>query len=520
MSTTGHENIDRFYALAAHASLISDPAEIFRQSRALLLRMIPADYFLIFYDDKLRECLAASFAYNILPLPTIEEITIPYQDPLIKEVLISRQTVVRQDCMEPLVHDVSQELIIPIFTPEEVLGSLYFARLAERPFTAEEIRLAELCAFLLVAPMERAHWEQRSRQTHEILNSFREKYLSILDALPYPAMVIDPDADRLEEVNRAFLDWMGYDRRQIFLSRFSELCRSQGDFDNGKAWPPHSSRVQIVDPNGVLHEVQALSASLSTQEPGKRIITFISDWRPARQEGLQQDAEILIRTLAHDLKAPLQSLKGYATLLLEEQGSDLPAAASTYLERMSSNIEQMERLIADLLDLSRLNSGDFPFQEADSFEILKSALDSLSGLIEKRPVNLIIDSTLPRIVCNASQIAQVFTNLISNALKFTRGIAIPNIEVGCSATEEDFEFYVKDNGVGIAPEDLERIFDLFYTRDTGEGSKSTGVGLTIVKRIVERHHGRVWAESVPGVGTVIKFTLPQVLHRQATLAGE
>ncbi len=520
MPTTGHENIDRFYALAAHASLISDPAEIFRQSRALLLRMIPADYFLIFYDDKLRECLTASFAYNILPLPTLEEITIPYQDPLIKDVLISRQTVVRQDCLEPLVHDVSQELIVPIITPDEVLGSLYFARLAERPFTAEEIRLAELCAFLLVAPMERAHWEQRSRQTHDILNSFREKYLSILDALPYPAVVIDAEADRLEEVNRAFIDWLGYDRRQVFLCRFSELCRSQEEFGEGHAWPPHSARVQVVDPAGGLHEVQALSAVLSTQEPGKRIITFLSDWRPAHPEGVQQDAEILIRTLAHDLKAPLQSLKGYATLLLEEQGGDLPVAATTYLARMSINIEQMERLIADLLDLSRLSSGDFPFQEADSFEILKSALESLAGLIEKRPVNMIIDSTLPRIICNYTQMTQVFANLLSNALKFTHGIAIPNIEVGCSATEEDFEFYVKDNGIGITPEDLDRIFDLFYTRDASEGGKSTGVGLTIVKRIVERHHGRVWAESAPGQGTVIKFTLPQLLHRQVTLAGE
>ncbi|HNW59034.1 MAG TPA: ATP-binding protein [bacterium] len=520
MSTTGHENIDRFYSLAAHASLISDPAEIFRQSRALLLRMIPADYFLIFYDDKLRECLTASFAYNILPIPTLEEITIPYQDALIKEVVISRQTVIRQDCMEPLVHDVSQELIVPIITPEQVLGALYFARLAERPFTAEEIRLAELCAFLLVAPMERAHWEQRSRQAHEILNSFREKYLSILDALPYPAVVIDPEADRLEEVNRAFLDWTGYDRRQVFLSRFSDLCRLQRAFENGAAWPPHAAAAQVVGPHGTLPEVQALTSPLSTQEPGKQIVTFISDWRPARREGPQQDAELLIRTLAHDLKAPLQSLKGYATLLLEEQGGDLPAAASTYLERMSSNIEQMERLIADLLDLSRMSSGDFPFQEADSFEILKSALESLSGLIEKRPVNMIIDSTLPRIICNHTQMTQVFTNLISNALKFTQGIAIPSIEVGCNATDEDFEFYVKDNGIGIAPEDLERVFDLFYTRDATAGAKSTGVGLTIVKRIIERHHGRVWAESIPGEGTVIKFTLPQVLHRQVTLAGE
>jgi len=520
MSNTDYENIDRFYALAANASLISDPAEIFRQARPLLLGMIPADYFLIFFNDKLRECLSASFAYNILPLPTIEEVTIPYQDLLISDLLISRQTVSRQDHIDPLVLDVSQELFVPIITPEEVPGALYFARMTEEPFSAEEIALAEFCAYLLVAPMERAHWEERSQRSHEILNTFREKYLAILDALPYPAVVIDPAEDRLEEVNRAFLEWTGYDRRQIFMCRFSDLCRTPLAFCQTAAWPSGPEKAQVADAKGALHEVQAFHSWLTSREPEKRIVTFVSDWRPARGEEPQPDAELLIRTLAHDLKAPLQSLKGYATLLWEEQGYHLPAGAVTYLERISANIEKMEHLIADLLDLSRLNGGEVPFQEADSFEILKNALDSLAGLIEKRPVNMIIDSTLPRITCNSVQMTQVFTNLISNALKFTHGVEIPSVEVGCTAVEDDYEFYVKDNGVGIAPADLEHIFDLFYSRDADEKNRSTGVGLTIVRRIIEAHHGRIWAESTPGKGTVIRFTLPQLLSRQVTFAGE
>ncbi len=520
MSYTGNDNFDRFYALAANASLISDPAEIFRQCRPLLLGMIPADHFLVFYNDKLRECLSASFAYNILPLPTIEEVTIPYQDPLITDLLISRQTVTRQDYIDPLILDVSQELFVPIITPEEVPGALYFARMTESPFTGAEIALAEFCAYLMVAPMERAHWEERSQRSHEILNSFREKYLAILDALPYPAVVIDPAEDRLEEVNRAFLEWTGYDRRQIFQCRFSALCRTPMAVRDGAAWPPCPEKVQVAAANGTLHEVQAFSSWLASREPEKRIITFVSDWRPARETEPQPDADLLIRTLAHDLKAPLQSLKGYATLLQEEQGYHLPAGAVTYLERISANIEKMEHLIADLLDLSRLNGRELPFQEADSFEILKNALDSLSGLIEKRPVNMIIDSTLPRIICNSVQITQVFSNLISNALKFTRDVEIPSVEVGCATLEDEYEFYVKDNGIGIATGDLEHIFDLFYSRDADERNRSTGVGLTIVKRIIEAHHGRIWAESSPGEGTVIRFTLPQLLSRQVTFAGE
>lgn len=520
MSNTGHDNIDRFFALAANASLISDPAEIFRQSRALMLPMIPADHYLIFINDKLRESLIASFAYNTLPSPTEEEISIPYQDILIKDLLISRQTVLRQDFSDALVMDVSQELIVPIITPEEVLGCLYFARLDPLPFTAREVHTAEMAAYLMVAPMERLLWERRTQQTHEILNSFREKYLSILDALPWPAIVFDPADDRIEEVNRAFLEWTGHNRRDLFSRRFSEICRSESRREHMELWPPEAGRVLVAGADEHLLEAQSFSAWLTARMPEKRIVTFTTA-APAGTQAVQApETETLIRTLSHDLKAPLQSLKGYATLLWEEYGYHFPVAATNYLDRIFANLEQMERLISDLLDLSRASGSDLAFEEVDSFEILKNALESLAGLIEKRPVNLIIDSTLPRITCNQTQMTQVFINLISNALKFTRDSAIPSIEVGCNRSDGDFEFYVKDNGIGIPAQEIDHIFDLFFTRDAGDEGKGTGIGLTIVKRIIERHHGRIWAESQGGQGAVIRFSLPRVLERHAAFAGE
>lgn len=519
MSQFGQEHIDRFYALAAHASCISDPGEIFRQSRALVFDMIPYDHYLIFFNDKLRECLSASFTHNIMPSPTQEEIVIPYDHALIKDLLLSRQTVVRQGSPDALLENAEEELFVPVHAPEEVLGCIYFARMVPKVFTADEIRRAEFCSFLLANPMERIHWERRAQQTHDILSTFREKYLSILEAVPYPAVVTDAQTDRIEEVNRAFLEWSGYDRQTVFTHAFSALCMTEERIDQ-EIWPPRPASVELAAADGQRLAATVFSSWLTTQVPERRLIIFISDWREQSPLSGQTSAETVIHTLSHDIKAPLQSLKGFATLLREEYGYHLPAQASTYLERMFVNLEQMEHLVTDLLDLSRLTHGETFFEEVESTEILRNALESLSGLIEQRPVNMIIDSTLPRIICNVTQLTQVFTNLISNALKFTRFVDIPSIEIGCNLQNGEYEFYIKDNGSGIAASDLGHIFELFYTRDEDQENKSTGVGLTIVKRIIERHHGRIWAESSPGEGATIKFTLPRVLTRQEALIEE
>jgi len=164
--------------------------------------------------------------------------------------------------------------------------------------------------------------------------------------------------------------------------------------------------------------------------------------------------------------------------------------------------------------LSRVGRIDSRMEWANVTDILKDALDSLSGLMEHRSINLIIDSSLPTIWCEPTQLTRVFINLIANALKFTATVSMPSIEIGCNMFEHDYEFYVKDNGTGIAAEHQGKVFDLFFTRDGADGGKSTGIGLTIVKRIIERHHGRVWVESEPGVGTIFKFTLPIVAPRE------
>jgi len=501
--------------LATEAAAISDPAEFFRQSHALLSQLIANDYGLIFFHDKLREGLIASFIYNFLPSPTQEEIFIGYEHHLIKELVISRQIVERQAPEELLMQEgILTEVFLPILTPDEVLGCLYFARRQAEPFSRDEIRLAEMAALLMANPMGRVHWEVRTQQTHEILNEFREKYLSILDAIPYPAAIIDAEADTLQELNRAFVEWSGQDRKEVFNQRFSDFCTFTDLVpETGDVWPPSPLRARIRRSGREEQDTVAFSTWLTAQSPEKRLILFVDDWPAEDEPSLQTQIEQIIYTLSHDLQAPIQKLKGFTTLLREEYGRQLPDEAASYLERIFVNLEQMEKFIADLLGFSRLQSDENTYTDEDSTHLLKLSLDALAGLIEQRPVNMIIDSRLPRIVCNLTQMTQVFTQLISNALKGTRTVELPCIEIGCHSAEGEHEFYIKDNGPGVTPGDLPRIFDLFHQREESPGGRGSSIGLAIVKRIIERHHGRVWAESAPTGGTIIKFTMPRVLQQ-------
>ncbi|MBN2355389.1 GAF domain-containing protein [candidate division KSB1 bacterium] len=520
MKTNEQQYLDNLHSLQTGATAISDPVEFMRHSRLLLRQIIPHDYYLIFIHDKMRECLSASFVYNVLPSPTEEEICISYQNPLIKDILISRQIIVRKspDVLLPQ-ENIAQELFAPILTPEEVIGCLYFARCNPSSFTADEVRLSEMCSFIMAAPIGRIQWEARAQQTHEILNEFREKYLSILDAIPYPAVIVNTESDQLQEVNRAFLEWVGYSRQEIFDHKTTSFFTfAEGFFPAADTWPPRPYTVQVRLANSERVETTSFSSWLTTQAPEKRFVVFLTDLTLKNHSALQSQMEQIIYTLSHDLKAPLQSLKGFATLLQEDYGMQMSGEAVSYLQRILVNVEQMEKFVADLLNYSRLHSDENVFTETESAHIIKLSLDALAGIIEQRPINIIIDANLPRITCNPTQMTQVFTNLISNALKFTHGVEIPSIEIGCGMLEGEHEFYIKDNGRGISEQDLPHIFDLFYSRDENQNNNSSGVGLAIVKRIIEQHHGRVWAESIPEGGTAIKFTLPKVLQQQLILA--
>jgi two-component sensor histidine kinase len=508
-------DIQHLYTLATQASCISDPAEFFRLARPLIRELLAVDEVLVFFNDSHRECLVAPFLYNEMPDNSLEEVVISYQEPLIRDVLIGRRVHQRIQSRPPVLAGMQSESFLPILIPEEVLGCLYLGRRLSNMLSGNELLLAELLAYHLVVPLQRIHWEERSQRMHDVLNAFREQYLYILDTLPFPALVVDVSRDVVEEANLALLEWLSYSRAGLFALRLIQLCPSWPAVrDQGNLWPPQAVELNVVNGKGEVLSSKTFISPSSDSYRDRKVLIFIPDTPSVPPTAGAGADEAHLYTLSHDLKTPIQSLKGYATLLREEYGRLLPEGAYTYVQRMFANLEQMERLITNVIELSRVGRIDSRMEWANVTDILKDALDSLSGLMEHRSINLIIDSSLPTIWCEPTQMTRVFINLIANALKFTATVAMPSIEIGSNMDEHDYEFYVKDNGTGIAAEYQDKVFDLFFTRDGMEGDKSTGIGLTIVKRVIERHHGRVWVESQVGVGTVFKFTLPIVSPRE------
>jgi light-regulated signal transduction histidine kinase (bacteriophytochrome) len=168
----------------------------------------------------------------------------------------------------------------------------------------------------------------------------------------------------------------------------------------------------------------------------------------------------------------------------------------------------MQNLIEDLLEISRVERRMSPFEEIGVSDLLNEIKLRLEYAIKEKNVEIIIQDNLPKIFCDRVRVVEVFANLFSNAIKFNDKVN-PQIEIGCNIKDDYYEFYVRDNGPGIEEQYHEKIFEIFQRLDRRENHEGTGAGLTIVRKIIEMHKGRVWVESKVGEYTTFYFTIPK-----------
>jgi signal transduction histidine kinase len=169
----------------------------------------------------------------------------------------------------------------------------------------------------------------------------------------------------------------------------------------------------------------------------------------------------------------------------------------------------MSALIADLLALSRAGHIVSDVKSVASREVVKTAVSGFSKMIHDRGIELVVSHDLPPVRCDEKALRQVFENLISNAVKYTKGVDEPGIEIRYESTLEEHVFCVKDNGSGIDPKHHDHIFGIFSRLQETDQEEGTGLGLAIVKKIVTNHGGRVWVDSRKGQGSAFYFTLPK-----------
>ena len=209
--------------------------------------------------------------------------------------------------------------------------------------------------------------------------------------------------------------------------------------------------------------------------------------------------------VSHDLKTPLITLAGFLGYLDKDIKAGNTERAEKDFAQINEAAKTMGKFVDELLDLSRVGRITNPPANVAFDGIVVDALKAADGLIQARQVQVQVESIFPFVYVDRARIVQVMQNLITNAVKFMGDQPTPRITIGFEEVDGEHIFYVHDNGIGIAPEDHERIFELFNKLDPN--SDGTGIGLGLVKKIIEVHQGRIWVESEPGKGATFKYTL-------------
>jgi signal transduction histidine kinase len=221
-----------------------------------------------------------------------------------------------------------------------------------------------------------------------------------------------------------------------------------------------------------------------------------------------------VGTVAHDLRSPMTIIANFAQLLRERDDTLTPEDRAHLLERIVANIHRLSHLVGDVLDVARIDSGEFHYATAsfDLAGVVREAMDEVAALEPSRSCELDLGDALPPAFGDPNRYRRVLDNLLTNALKFSP--EHEPVSVSVTGRDEELEVRVCDRGVGVDPADVPRLFQRFSRiEQAGQAIPGTGLGLYISRQLVEDQHGRIWVESAPGEGSTFVFTVPTARGR-------
>ena len=231
--------------------------------------------------------------------------------------------------------------------------------------------------------------------------------------------------------------------------------------------------------------------------------------RTAALNAKSRELETFAYSVAHELKAPLRGIHGYSRLLLEDHLASLNDEGRWFLTAIQSSSEEMSQLIDDLLEYSRLERREFESHHVELGPLITTVVDQKKREATEHPIDFILNVNGGIIVADPNGLTQSLRNYLDNAVKFTRKVSHPQIEVGSKELTEKFLVWVRDNGVGFDMKYHDRIFDIFQRLNASEQYPGTGVGLAIVRKAMERMGGKAWAQSKPGHGATFYLEIPK-----------
>ena len=368
------------------------------------------------------------------------------------------------------------------------------------------------------------------KTTQKELLRAKAEWENTFDAIPFIVMVIDKEY-RIVRANKALIEKLGTTREDLL----GRLCyRVIHKRDEPYALCPHNKTALDGQPHSAeffeenLQGYYIMSTSPAFDENGQctgsvEVAYDITERKRAEEEKKKLHQDLLGRAAeleraykdlesfsyaaSHDLRTPLITIEGFCRMLSEDYAGSLDENGRDLLNRVGDNAKKMSQLINDLLSFSRVSAKEIRTADINMESLVKRVFRQLEPTIGNRKVQLKINP-FPPACGDLSMIGQVLTNLLANAIKFTEPRETAVIETGGSKEDDKNRYYVRDNGIGFDMQRADKLFTLFHRIHGSKKFKGTGIGLVIVKRIIEKHGGKVWAEGKPHEGSTFYFTLP------------
>ncbi|SEV85639.1 PAS domain S-box protein [Natrinema salifodinae] len=268
----------------------------------------------------------------------------------------------------------------------------------------------------------------------------------------------------------------------------------------GREWVLYA--VPITDSRGDIFAGVTMAHDITERKENERKL----EKTISRLEESNKRLEQFAYAASHDLQEPLRMVSSYLQLIERRYADEFDEEGEEFLEFAVDGADRMRNMIEGLLAYSRIETEGEPFEPVNLDSILESVLEDLQLQIEETNAEITTEH-LPRVAGDASQLRQVFQNLLSNALEYS-GDEPPQVHVDCDQRGREWTISVRDEGVGMDPDDQDRIFEVFERLHGREEHSGTGIGLAICQRVIERHGGDIWVDSEPGAGTTFSFTLP------------
>ncbi len=344
------------------------------------------------------------------------------------------------------------------------------------------------------------------RAQMEALEGERDKLAAVLREMTDGVLIVD-DQSRLVMINPAAEKLFSVVSERVIGHSLVEVLRSHFIvelWENCRQMDKTQTAQFDMTEKHIYLEVTA--TPLGQALPGSTLLVIQNLTHQHKLEAMRRD---FISNISHELRTPLASLKAL-TETLQEGALDDPPTAHHFLERIETEVDSLSLMVSELLELSRIESGKVPFNfiAVNPIQIIIPAVERLRLQSERAGLELKLDcpDDLPNVRADPHRLEQVLVNLLHNAIKFTG--AGGKIEVSARLKNTSVLFSVRDTGIGIPKEDLDRIFERFFKIDRARSGGGTGLGLSIARHIVEAHKGKIWVDSVQREGSTFSFTIP------------